>query len=52
MGLKVTILTIFTIILLINLIIIDQVTASKRFEKGVLLGYLLAQQRGLSYAGL
>ena len=51
MGLKV-IVTIFTIFLLINLVIIEQVMASKRFEKGVLLGYLLAQQRGLSYAGL
>lgn len=26
--------------------VIDQVQASRRFEKGVLLGYLLAQQRG------
>lgn len=26
--------------------VVDQVAASRRFEKGVLLGYLLAQQRG------
>lgn len=30
---------------------IDTVVASKRFEKGVLLGYLLAQQRAVPYGG-
>jgi hypothetical protein len=29
----------------------EVILASKRFEKGVLLGYLLAQQRGIPYGG-
>jgi hypothetical protein len=43
----------FFVLLLITIcsIAIDEVMASKRFEKGVLLGYLLAQQRGIPYGG-
>lgn len=44
-------LFIVLVIVTICSIAIDEVMASKRFEKGVLLGYLLAQQRGIPYGG-
>ncbi|KAI1300019.1 hypothetical protein HDE_03602 [Halotydeus destructor] len=40
------VLMVVAAIVVMSAIVVDQVSASRRFEKGVLLGYLLAQQQG------